>query len=148
MRKFKKLDWNEENLESLSNGDLKKLGDYWLRKYLLNKTEKINNKVYCPLKKKWFIEDQIHCCHFFDRSVIHLRFDLRNVHLISSISNTFDSQIQVEGYKSKHHKEYEEYLINKIGVKNIDEMLQIKNNLTIFVKEDYIKVIKQFRYGD
>ena len=32
-KKYKKLDYNTEDLESLSNSDLKKIADYSLRQY-------------------------------------------------------------------------------------------------------------------
>ena len=36
MKKYRKLDFNTEDLESLSNSELKKVADHWLRQYLLN----------------------------------------------------------------------------------------------------------------
>ena len=36
-KKYKKLDYNTQDLESLSNSDLKKIADYELRQYLLRK---------------------------------------------------------------------------------------------------------------
>lgn len=145
MKKYKKLNWDEDDLESLPNGDLKKLGDYWMRVYVLENAEKRNGKYYCPLKEQWYAEDRMHLCHYIDRGIIKHRFDLDNVHLISSVSNTFEAQIPAVGFKSKHHKEYEEYLILKIGEKKFNNLLGSKNNLTIFTQADYIRVIKQFR---
>lgn len=147
-KKYKKLDYNTEDLEPLSNSDLKKVADYWLRQYLIETAEKRNGKFYCPLKKQWLPEDKIHVCHYFDRSIMHLRYSLDNCHLISSISNTFDAQIQEEGYKSKHHKEYEEFLRKKIGEKKFENLLRMSSELTIFAKEDYIKVINKFKNGN
>jgi hypothetical protein len=51
----------------------------------------------------------------------------------------------VEGYKSKHHKEYEEWLKTEYG-ENIIKILESKIDISKpFTKEDYIKVIKQLR---
>jgi len=87
----------------------------------------------------------MHCCHYIDRQCMALRYDLRNVHLISSVSNTFDAQVQVEGYKSKHHKEYEEFLINEYGQEEFNKLTERSKELKLFKQEDYIKIIKQFR---
>lgn len=50
---IKKLVFNTEDLESLSNSDLKKVADYWLRQYLL-KREGGQNYIHCPLKNKTY----------------------------------------------------------------------------------------------
>lgn len=146
MKKYpKKLDFNTEDLESLSNSDLKKVADYWLRQYLLKNTSDSGERIWCPIKKQSYHKDKMHCCHFIDRGVMSLRFDLINVHLISAVSNTFDAQIQAEGYRSKHHKEYEEWLLEEYGSEVLD-YLQIKSKeIKIFYKEDYIEVINKFR---
>ena len=146
--KTKKLDYTTENLEFLSNGDLKKLGDYWMRRYLLNHAEKRNGKIFCPLKKQWYIEDKIHVAHFIDRACMQTRYDLNNCHLTSLQSNTWDAQIPKEGYKSLHHYEYEIWIRNKIGEKEFEELLHKSKELRIFTKEDYIQVINKFRDGN
>ncbi len=140
---YKKLDYNTEGLESLSNSDLKKLADYWLRQYLL-KGEKY---LWCPIKKITCHKDQIHCCHYYDRGIMSLRYDLKNVHLISAVSNTFDAQVQVEGYKSKHHKDYSEYLVSQYGSDILDFLAKKSKEIKIFYKQDYIDVINKFRNG-
>ena len=146
--KYKKLDYNTEDLESLSNSDLKKLGDYWLRAYLLKSNIYYRDFYLCPLKNKSFHKDQIHVCHYEDRANLWTRFDLQNCHLISAQSNTFDAQVQVEGYKSRHHKEYSEWLIKKYG-EGILEILREKAKSTeTFRKENYIEVINKFRNND
>ena len=142
-KKYKKLDYNAENLESFSNSDLKKLADYWLRQYLLE------NHPYqyftCPIKNKKYPIDQMQVAHFFDRHILSLRWDLFNCHLISKESNEYDSKIMVEGYKSKHHKEYEEFLIEKYG-SDIIEALESKIDISRpFTKQDYIETIENFR---
>ena len=113
MKKYKKLDFNTEDLENLSNSDLKKVADYWLRNYLLRNTTGFGERVWCPIKKQSYHKDQIHCCHYYDRAIMSLRYDLRNVHLISAVSNTFDAQVPKEGYKSLHHYDYEQLLIKE-----------------------------------
>ena len=143
-KKYKKLDYNTEDLESLSNSDLKKIADYSLRQYLL----KNETYLWCPIKKRTYHKDQMHSCHFYDRGIMSLRYDLRNVHLISSISNTFDAQVQIEGFKSKHHKEYEEFLIEEYGSDVLDFLREKSKEIKIFYKEDYIKVINKFRNNE
>ena len=49
IRKYKKLDFNTEDLENLSNSDLKKIADYELRQYLLRREGNLNY-IFCPLK--------------------------------------------------------------------------------------------------
>ena len=143
MKKYKKLDFNTEDLESLSNSDLKKIADYWLRHYLL----KDMTYHWCPIKKTTLHKEKMHVCHFIDRAVMSLRYDLRNVHLISAISNTFDAQVQVEGYKSKHHYEYELYLRSIYGDEVMKYLLDKSKEVVIFYKTDYIKIINEFRNG-
>ena len=145
MKKYKKLDFNTEDLESLSNSDLKKVADYELRQFLLRKAG--NNYIFCPIKKKNFPQENMHCCHYYDRGIMSLRYDLKNVHLISAVSNTFDAQVQVEGYKSKHHYEYELYLRSIYGDEVMKYLLDKSKEVVIFYKTDYIKIINEFRNG-
>ena len=145
MKKYKKLDFNTEDLENLSNSDLKKVADYELRQFLLRKAG--NNYIFCPIKKKNFPQENMHCCHYYDRGIMSLRYDLKNVHLISAVSNTFDAQVQVEGYKSKHHYEYELYLRSIYGDEVMKYLLDKSKEVVIFYKTDYIKIINEFRNG-
>ena len=145
MKKYKKLDLNTEDLENLSNSDLKKVADYELRQFLLRKAG--NNYIFCPIKKKNFPQENMHCCHYYDRGIMSLRYDLKNVHLISAVSNTFDAQVQVEGYKSKHHYEYELYLRSIYGDEVMKYLLDKSKEVVIFYKTDYIKIINEFRNG-
>ena len=144
-KKYKKLDFNTEDLENLSNSDLKKVADYELRQFLLRKAG--NNYIFCPIKKKNFPQENMHCCHYYDRGIMSLRYDLKNVHLISAVSNTFDAQVQVEGYKSKHHYEYELYLRSIYGDEVMKYLLDKSKEVVIFYKTDYIKIINEFRNG-
>ena len=143
MKKYKKLDYNEENLESLSNSDLKKLGDYWLRNWLLSKQD--STYYFCPLKKKSYSADNMHVAHFIDRGIINTRFCLINCHLVSAVSNTYDAQVQVEGYKSLHHRDYELYLIEEYGEETVEDLKRRGKELKMFTKKDYIEIIKKFR---
>lgn len=149
MRKYpKKLDYNTEDLESLSNSELKKLGDYWLRDYLLRTSTGFGERVWCPIKKQSYHKDQIHCCHYEDRIHPWTRYSLLNVHLLSAQSNTWDSQIMVEGHKSKHHKEYGEWLIEEYGVEILNTLRKEAKRTDSFRKEDYIEVINKFRNNE
>lgn len=146
--KYKKLDYNTENLESLSNSDLKKVADYWLRQYLLNHAIGFGERVWCPIKKQSYHKNDVHCCHYYDRGIMSLRYNLKNVHLISAVSNTFDAQVQVEGYKSKHHKEYQEFLIEKYGSDVLYFLREKSKEIKILYKQDYIDVINKFRNNE
>lgn len=143
MKKYKKLDYNEEDLESLSNSDLKKLSDYWLRNWLLSKQD--STYYFCPLKKKSYSADNMHVAHFIDRGIINTRFCLINCHLVSAVSNTYDAQVQVEGYKSLHHKDYELYLIEEYGEETVEDLKRRGKELKMFTQKDYIEIIKKFR---
>lgn len=72
---------------------------------------------------------------------MNTRYDLCNCHLVSTKSNTWDAQIQKEGYKSLHHYDYEQYL----GEQIVKDLRERSREVKTFYKEDYIKVIKQFR---
>lgn len=138
---MKKLDYNIENLETLSISDLKKIADYWLRQYLLKHTESKNGYYLCPITKKLLPESKLHVCHYIDRAYYPLRWDLRNCHLASSNSNTFDAQVQVEGFKSLHHKMYEEFLGEDM-VKQLKEESKVQK---LLYQKDYIEIIKTLR---
>lgn len=142
---IKKLDYNTEDLENLSNSNLKKIADYELRNYLLRNATGFGDRVWCPIKKQSYHKDQIHCCHFYDRGIMSLRYDLKNVHLISAVSNTFDAQVQVEGYKSLHHYEYEQFLIKEYNYNVLEYLAEKSKEVKLFYKEDYIEIIKHFR---
>lgn len=142
---MKKLDYNTEDLESLSNSELKKVADFSMRQYLLKTASGFGERIWCPIKKRSYHKDQMHSCHFYDRGIMSLRYNLRNVHLISAVSNTFDAQVQVEGYKSKHHKEYEEFLVSEYGDSVLDFLREKSKEIKVFYKQDYIEVINKFR---
>ena len=141
---YKKLDFNTENLESLSSSELQKLADYWLRQYILSQNQE-RTYYFCPLKGRSYSADKMHVAHFIDRQCLNTRYDLNNCHLISEQSNKWESQILVDGYKSKHHYEYEMWLKEEIGEKKFEELIAKSKIITIFAKEDYIKLINKFR---
>lgn len=142
-----RVDYNTEDFDKLSISDLKKIADYWLRQYLLNQSSGFGDRIWCPIKKQTYHKDKIHVAHFIDRANMCLRYSLDNCHLISEESNSWDAQIPFEGYKSKHHKEYEDYLISKCGADKVNELKQKSLSLCLLYKEDYIKIIKEFKNG-
>lgn len=137
-----KIDYNTTDFTSLKTSELKRLADYWFRKYLLSKAEKNRaNKIYCPLTKKWYKEDKMHVCHYIDRIILKTRYSEDNCILGSSYSNTYEAQVPKEGYKSLHHYRLEEFL----GSKKIKKLLQESKDIIIFAREDYINLINKFR---
>lgn len=148
MKKYKKLDFNTEDLDSLSNSELKKVADHWLRQYLLKATAGFGERYYCPIKKRSYHKSDMQVAHFIDRACMVLRYSLFNCHLISKASNEYDAQIQVEGYKSKHHKEYEEFLLSEYEPAVLDFLREKSKELKIFYKEDYIEIINKFRNNE
>ena len=145
MQKYKKIDFNIEDLQSLSNSDLKKVADYWLRQYLLRNRQKQNGSYLCPLKKRWYTSDKIQVAHYIDRSIIGLRYNLINCHLISKQSNEWDSKVPKEGYKSLHHYDYEIYIRSTYGDNVLEDLLEKSKEVKVFYKEDYIEIINNFR---
>lgn len=135
------------DLVKLKPKELKVLADKELRKYLLRKTKSSGSFYFCPLKRAYYPADKMHVAHFIDRGKMSTRYSLINCHLISQISNTFDAQVVVEGFKSKHHKEYEEYLISKYGRDEITKLKEKSELLEVFTKEDYINTIEFLRNG-
>ena len=146
IKKYKKLDFNTTDLESLANSDLKKLADYWLRQFLLN--SKDINPQYCPIKKRHYDTSKMQVAHYEDRGNLWTRYNLTNCHLLSAQSNMWDAQVMVEGYKSLHHKEYGEWLIKEYGVDVLNILRKKAENKEIFKKENYIEVINKFRNNE
>jgi len=140
------IDFETEDYDNLKNGQLKRMADFWQRRYLLKNAKRNGyNQVWCPVKERYYNENKMEASHFIDRSVMSTRYDKDNVWLISKQSNTWDAREQVERYKSLHHKEFEELLVKEIGEKNIKKLLAKSKSLTIFAKKDYIDKIKKFR---
>lgn len=137
----KKLDFQTDDLESLSISDLKKLADYWLRQYLLRQP----NALYCPIKKRNYSVDKMQVAHFVDRNVNCLRYSLDNCHMISEQSNMWDAQIPKEGYKSLHHFDYEQFLLSEYGEDFVKDLKERAKNICILNKNDYICIIEKFK---
>lgn len=147
MKKYKKLDFNTEDLERLSNSDLKKIADYELRQYLLRREGDVNY-IFCPLKNKNYPKENMQVAHYIDRGIMNTRYDLTNCHLISKQSNEWDAQVPKEGYKSSHHFDYEVFLKNSYGENIIDILKSKSKELKIFYKKDYINIINEFRNNE
>ena len=143
MKKYKKLDFNTEDLESLSNSDLKKIADYELRQHLLRREGDVNY-IFCPLKNKNYPKENMQVAHYIDRGIMNTRYDLTNCHLISKQSNEWDAQVPKEGYKSLHHYDYEQYL----GEQIIKDLRERSKEIKIFYKKDYINIINKFRNNE
>jgi len=135
------FDFQTEDYDSLDNSQLKKLADYWMRQYLLSKTDSRTGMYKCPIKNKWYSAGYMEVAHYIDRANPCTRYDLDNCHLISRDSNSFDAQVQVEGHKSKHHKEYEEFL----GKEKVEELKEKSKQFCLHYAGDYINIIKNFR---
>lgn len=140
------IDYNVEDLSKLKISELKRIAEYWFRQHLLSIVERDGrNRIYCPLKQKWFLEKYMQVAHFRDRNHLDTAFDPDNCHLISKVSNVWDAKEPQEGYKSKHHKEYEDWLRLEIGDKKVDDLLERPRNLTIFARELYKKTADEYR---
>lgn len=138
-KKYKKIDYNDTDLSQYSISDLKKIADYSLRQYLLSQQD--GYYYFCPLKNRSYSADKMHVAHYIDRQCNNTRYDLDNCHLISAQSNMWDAQIPCEGYKSKHHFDYENWL----GQEKVEELIEKSKVIRIFAKEDYIELIEKFR---
>ena len=143
--KSKAFDFNTTEYDKLSVSQLKRQADYWLRFYLLETTASFGERIWCPLKKQSYHKDQMQVAHFIDRQCMTLRYSLFNCHLISKASNEYDAQIQVEGYKSKHHKEYEEWILQEYEPAVLDFLREKSKEIKVFQRQDYIEVINKFR---
>jgi|SRR5699024_7773601 len=127
-------------------GELKKLCDIQVRKYLLKNAERDGyGRIFCPLKQRWYPQNKMHVAHYVDRNRMSCRFHEHNVHLISEQSNVWDAREPAEGYKSLHHKEYEFWLKNKIGEKNFENLLELSEELSIFGVDKYLEVLDKYK---
>lgn len=140
------VDFNTEDLSKLKISSLRRIADYWQRQYLLKHAVRNGyNKILCPIRNTYFSENKMQASHFIDRSKMCTRYDGDNVWLISSCSNMWDAKEQVKGYKSKHHKDYEEFLIYKIGQEKLNDLVEKSENFCILQRKDYIDIIQKFR---
>jgi len=135
-----RIDFKTKEYDKLTISDLKRVADYWLRQFLL-KREGNHNYLHCPLKNRSYTSNNMECAHYIDRGIMNTRYDLTNVHLVSKQSNSFDAQVQVEGYKSLHHKDFENFL----GERLVEDLRERSKIIKVFQREDYIGVIEKFR---
>lgn len=73
---------------------------------------------FCPLKRNWYIKDQMQVAHYIDRNRICTTYEEDNLLLVSKASNIWDAQIPHKGFKSKHHYDFARYL----GPKKVEEL--------------------------
>lgn len=138
------LDFNADVsvLEGYSMSELRKVCDFWFRKYLMGVLGvKEKGSILCPLTNiKMRVEDA-HVCHYIDRARMALRYSEDNCVLCSKYSNTIESRISEEGYKSLHHKKFEDFL----GAEKIEKLKTLSQQVVIYTKEDYLCMINKFR---
>lgn len=138
------LDFNADVsvLEGYSLSELRKVCDYWFRRYLIF-CSGVGEKgfILCPLTNIKVRVEDAHVCHFVDRARMSLRYSEDNCVLCSKYSNTIESRISEEGYKSLHHKKFEDFL----GAKKIEELKILSQQVVIYTKEDYLCMINKFR---
>lgn len=139
MKKYKKIDFDDDDLQKYSSNDLVKIADYRLRKHLLSVSDGR-----CFLSGRKCSTGDLQASHYIDRSNKKWRWDVRNVHLISAVSNMWDSKVfdkELYGIMSKHHFEYRIKLIETYGVNFIDE-LEERTFPEMITKEKLIKIIE------
>lgn len=141
-----RLDYNTTDLDNLKISQLKRIAEYWYRQHLLSIVERNGkNEIWCPLKKQWLPETEMQVAHFRDRNHLDTAFDLDNTFLISKNSNVWDSKIPYEGYRSKHHYEYEMWLRTFHSEEKMEKLLCNRRDLSIFARDLYKKVINEYR---
>ena len=138
------LDFNAEDsvLEGYSVSELRKVCDFWFRKYLM-KLSGVGEKgfILCPLTNIKVRVENAHVCHFVDRARMSLRYSEDNCVLCSKYTNTIESRISEEGYKSLHHKKFEDFL----GAEKIEKLKTLSEQVVIYTKEDYLCMINKFK---
>jgi len=141
-----RLDYNTDDLDSLKISEIKRIAEYWFRQHILSKAERgYGNKIKCPLTGVWCKESDIQVAHFRDRNHLDTAFDLDNCNLISKNSNVWDAKVPHEGYKSLHHYQYEMWLRTFLSEEKMEKLLDTTRNFTIFAREQYKKVIDEYR---
>lgn len=137
-------------LEKLSLSSLKRVCDFWFRKYLLYRAERdLHGRVYCAVTEKYLPEDDTHVCHFIDRHVMSLRYSEDNCILCSSYSNSWESTLPDDTgeFKSLHHRKFAAAL-NKKDKEKIKNLELISKNIVRYNKSDYLQMIIKFRGDD
>lgn len=136
-------------LEKLSLSSLKRVCDFWFRKYLLYVAERdLQGRVYCAITEKYLAEDDVHVCHFMDRQIMSLRYNEDNCILCSAYSNSFESTVPDESkeFKSLHHRKFAAAL-NKKDKEKTKKIELLSKQIVRYSKQDYLDMIVKFR-GD
>ena len=134
-------------LEKLSLSFLKRVCDFWFRKYLLHRADRdLHGRVYCAVTEKYLPEDDTHVCHFIDRHVMSLRYSEDNCILCSSYSNSWESTLPDDTgeFKSLHHRKFAAAL-NKKDKEKIKNLELVSKNTVRYTKQDYLDMIVKFR---
>ena len=143
-KKGRILDFNAtvDILEGYSISELKRVCDFWFRKYLIvylgNRGKSF---ILCPLSNRKVKMQDVQVCHFIDRAKMILRYSEDNCILCSEYSNVYEARIKEEGYKSLHHKKFEEY----IGAEKTKKLNNLSQQIVIYTKQDYINMIQKFK---
>jgi hypothetical protein len=136
-------------LEKLSLSSLKRVCDFWFRKYLLYRAERdLSGRVYCAITERYLPEDDVHVCHYLDRQIMSLRYSEDNCILCSAFSNSFESTVpdETKEFKSLHHRKFAAALIKKDKEK-IKNLELLSEKIVRYTKDDYLRMITKFR-GD
>lgn len=144
-RKFLDFMIPVEEMESYSLSSLKRICDFWFRKYLLAAAVRNSvGKIFCELSQQWMDEESMHVCHYVDREVMSLRYSEDNCMLCSGYSNTVESGIGDEGYKSLHHRKFAAALLKKD--KEILQKLELfSKEIVKYRKVNYLELIKKYK---
>lgn len=122
--------------------DLKRELNTQIRAYFLSHAVKNEDGLYyCPLKRKFFQEQDMQVAHFIDRNKSATVYYKDNLLLCSKQSNVWDAKVPIEGYKSKHHKDYEEY----IGQCKADYLRKLSENRVSYNRQDLTDLIKMYK---
>ncbi len=132
----------KEVLETYTISQLRKVCDYWFRRYLI-KVGGFEGKdfILCPLTGGRTKMENIHVCHYIDRARMILRYSEDNCVLCSAYTNTFEAHVKEEGFKSLHHKKFEDFL----GAEKIEKLNNLSQEVVVYSKDDYINMINKFR---
>ena len=141
MRLKKNRDFTTTDYNKLKISDLKSMADYWFRQYLIEKSTKQGNKIWCKITERYQSLENTHVCHYIDRATMCTRWDEDNCIIGSSQSNLFESKIPHETSRSLHHYKLEQIL----GEKKVKELLVKSKNICILHRRDYIELIEKFR---
>lgn len=104
---------------------IKKL-DKLIRPWFISSSRRDRRGYYqCPLVNQWYPASEMQVAHFIDRKIQSTRYEKDNLIFCSKSSNIWDAQKMVEGYKSQHHKDFEEHL----GPEKVDKLVSMSKTL-------------------